>query len=179
MEKWLIIYTSVTGNTERVAQAMTEAVAAAGGMVEVYPLKEAPADLSPYTVIAAGYWLRSGGPSDEMAAFLPQIEDKEVILFETHGSLPKSEHAVTAFARAAYLLGKGCRILGTFACQGRINPALLEKRRQSASDDPHKPTAASEARWAQAESHPDDADLQAAAALAVQLYEKRKGKAGA
>lgn len=167
MSKWLVLYSSVTGNTKKLAEAIAEAAGA-----DVFPVQKMPADLSAYEVVALGYWLRLGGPDPLMMKVLPQIRNKEVILFETHGTTPNSEHAVTAYARAAYLLGEGCMILGTFGSQGQINPRLLEKRKNAPPDDPHGGAKSME-RWAAAKGHPDAEDLERAQAF-VQAMEKKR-----
>lgn len=167
MGKWGVFYSSVTGNTKMIA----EKIAAAAGEADVLPVEEMPEDLSAYEVVALGYWLRLGGPDPKMMQYLPRVKHATVILFETHGTDPGSEHAVTAYARAAYLLGEGCQILGTFGCQGRINPALLEKRKAAAPDDPHGGPEARE-RWQRAASHPDEDDLAAAAEFTAQMQRK-------
>ena len=114
MSKWGVFYSSVTGNTKMIA----EKIAATAGEADLLPVEEMPEDLSAYEVVALGYWLRLGGPDPKMMQYLPRVKHATVILFETHGTDPGSEHAVTAYARAAYLLGEGCQILGTFGCQG-------------------------------------------------------------
>ena len=156
MSKWAVVYSSVTGNTAQIAKAIAEAAEA-----DIFPVAEAPADFSDYDVVALGYWLRRGAPEAKMLAFLPQVTGAKVALFQTHGAEPGSEHAVTAFARAAYRLGEGCEILGTFGCQGKINPALIKKRQQGGDDDPHGGAAAL-LRWEAAKTHPDEQDLAAA-----------------
>lgn len=167
MGKWGVFYSSVTGNTKMIAEKIAEA---AGG-ADLLPVEEMPEDLSGYEVVALGYWLRLGGADPKMMRYLPKVKDSTVILFETHGTDPGSEHAVTAYARAAYLLGEGCEILGTFGCQGKINPALIEKRKNSSPDDPHGGTAAME-RWKRAANHPNEEDFSAAADFVAQMKRK-------
>ena len=168
MEKWCVIYSSLTGNTKRVAEAMAEAAEA-----DLFSVDEAPLDLSAYAVVALGYWLRRGAPDPKMLALLPRIEEIDVVLFQTHGTDPGSEHAVTAFARAGHALGASCYILGTFACQGRLNPKIVERRTKeaAAADDPHAGKKAQE-RWQRAASHPDAEDLQKARDFAQTMQEK-------
>lgn len=170
MENWCVIYSSVTGNTKLVAEAMAEEAGA-----DLFSLEEVPDDLSCYEVVALGYWLRRGAPDPKMLAFLPRIEGKDVVFFQTHGTDPGSEHAVTAFARAGYALGADCYIAGTFACQGRLNPKIVEKRKKEAAadDDPHAGKKAQE-RWQRAASHPDEGDLQKARAFMRVMQEKRR-----
>lgn len=169
MKKWLIVYSSSTGNTKVIAEAIKEALPVD---TDIFNVREVPEDLSAYEVIAVGYWLSRGGPDKLMQDFLPHIKEKAVVLFETHGTMPGSEHAITAFARAACLLGGDCTILGTFGCQGRINPMLLEKRRQGQENDPHANTKENAERWAMAATHPDRADLDAAMDFARLMQRK-------
>ena len=136
-------------------------MAEAAGDADLFRVQDAPEDLSGYEVVCVGYWLRLGGPDPLTLKLLPQIHDAKVCFFQTHGTDPTSEHAITSFARAGYALGPGCEILGTFGCQGAINPALLEKRKKEAPNGPHHGPHSLE-RWAKAANHPDDADLQAA-----------------
>lgn len=170
MEKWCVIYSSLTGNTKLVAEAMAEEVGA-----DLCRVEEAPADLSLYDAVALGYWLRRGAPDPKMLALLPKIEGKDVVFFQTHGTDPGSEHAVTAFARAGHALGAGCYILGTFSCQGKLNPKIVEKRKKEAAaeDDPHAGKKA-QARWQRAAGHPDEGDLQEARAFICAMQEKRR-----
>ena len=167
MSKWAIIYSSVTGNTKMIAEAMAKGASEA----DVFSLQEAPTDFSGYEIVALGYWLRLGGPDPQMMKYLPLMHDAQVVLFQTHGTDKGSEHAVTAFARAAYLLGKNCFVLGTFSSQGKINPQLLEKRKNSAADDPHGSQESRE-RWARAASHPDSSDLLSAEEFARSMEHK-------
>lgn len=167
MCKWGVFYSSVTGNTRQIA----EQIAATAGNADILPMEKIPADLSCYDIVALGYWVKRGKPDPRTLRFLPQIKNANVVFFETHGTDPHSEHAITAFARAAYLLGPGCNILGTFDCQGKINPALLEMRKNAAPDDPHGGVKAQE-RWQRATSHPDEEDLAAASSFVAKMQHK-------
>ena len=133
MKKWAIIYSSVTGNTKKIADAMAEAL---DGHVDVFRVQDAPQKFDDYEVVLLGYWLRLGAPDPLMLKYLPRVHDVRVCFFQTHGTEKASEHAITSFARAGYQLGIGCEILGTFGCQGKINPALLEKPCKCRPDDP-------------------------------------------
>ena len=129
------------------------------------------ADLSGYEVVALGYWLRLGQPDPLMLKYLPKVHDAQVVFFQTHGTAPTSEHAITSFARAGYNLGPGCTILGTFGCRGKINPAMLAKRKNAGPDDPHGGPKSME-RWKLASTHPDAQDI----ADAKDLVDRMKHK---
>ncbi|WP_196591555.1 flavodoxin family protein [Pectinatus frisingensis] len=159
MQKWLIVYSSNTGNTEQIAKAMFQVLGSEAA--DIYSIKEAPAveQLPQYNIIAVGYWLTRGAPDKAVQQWLHNLSGKRVVLFQTHGTDKYSEHSVTAFARAASCLGDNCEVLGTFGCQGRINPVLLNKRLTLSADDPHAPTERNKKRWAMAAQHPDTTDL--------------------
>ncbi len=167
MSKWAVIYSSVTGNTQMIA----EAIAGAAEEADIFRVQDAPVDLSAYDIVAIGYWLKLGQPDPLTLNYLAQVKDSKVVFFQTHGTEPTSEHAITSFARAGYNLGAGCEILGTFGCQGKINPALLEKRKNAGPDDPHGGAKAIE-RWQKAASHPDAQDLAAARELVPRMERK-------
>ena len=166
LDKWAVIYSSVTGNTKRVAEKICEVAVG-----DLFNVNDNPPNLENYDIVALGYWLKRGGPDPLMKNFLPTVRNARVVLFETHGADDGSEHAVTAFARAAYLLGAGCDILGTFDCQGRVNPALIEKRKAAGLNDPHNSVDSVE-RWERASTHPDADDLERAAAFVEKINQK-------
>ncbi len=167
MTKWAVIYSSVTGNTRQIA----EAIAQKADDADIFRVQDAPQDLSAYDVVAIGYWLRLGQPDPLTLKYLAGVENAKVVFFQTHGTAPTSEHAITSFARAGYHLGAGCEILGTFGCRGKINPAMLEKRKKAGPDDPHGGPQ-SEERWRLAATHPDAQDIAAAQDLVERMEHK-------
>ena len=162
LQKWLIVYSSVTGNTKQIAKAMYSAFAE--NEADIFSIKDVDKIvLDDYDYIAVGYWLTRGAPDRAVQQLLSEISGKTVVLFQTHGAEIGSEHAVTAFARAASRLGNDCDVLGTFSSQGKINPALLARRQNSADkNDPHAANERNRKRWENAAKHPDENDLQRA-----------------
>lgn len=159
MKKWLIAYSSNTGNTKKIAEAMFQALNE--DERQIHSLKDPFDDhlLASYDIIAVGYWLTRGGPDPLAKEFLAKIANRQVILFQTHGTECGSEHSITALARAASCLGEDCDILGTFSAQGKINPALLNRRNSIAADNPHAPTERNLKRWETASYHPNQKDF--------------------
>ncbi len=171
MAKWAVIYSSVTGNTKKIAEAIAEEAGA-----DLFRVQDAPEDVSGYDVVAVGWWIRRGQPDPLMEAYLPKIHGTKVVFFQTHGTAPESEHAVTAFARAGYMLGDGNEVLGTFGCRGKINPAMKKRRELQDPNDPHG-GAKGEERWRLASTHPDEADVAAAKKLVHDMEHKMELKA--
>ena len=100
MNRWLVVYSSVTGNTKKIAEAFCEVVGGTLTRVEDGKTPEG------YDAVAVGYWLWRGGPDPKTAAYLSRLSSVNVALFETHAADNRSEHSVTAFARAAACLGE-------------------------------------------------------------------------
>lgn len=162
LAKWAVIYSSVTGNTKQIAEAIAKEAEHVAESCDLFRVQDAPADVSGYEVVFLGYWLRLGAPDPQMLQYLPHVTGTKVCLFQTHGTAPTSEHAITSFARAGYLLGPDCEILGTYGCRGKINPALFKRRTDLGPDDPHSGPD-SVKRWQLAATHPDTQDLDDAA----------------
>lgn len=161
MTKWLVVYSSLTGNTKEIAEAIYEAFGQDNA--DIYPIKDKEAfNIDQYDNIAVGYWLTRGGPDQSIQELLAKLNNKTVVLFQTQGAELNSEHSITAFARAASYLGNNCRVLGTFASQGKINPAMLARRRTSDPNDPHAATERNIKRWENASTHPDAEDIKRA-----------------
>lgn len=160
--KSLIVYSSRTGNTRQVAEAIRGALPADAGF---YPVEEAPAPAG-YEVIAVGFWVDRGTADAGAAAYLRLIAGKRVILFATLGAAPDSDHARDSMARAAVLLAPDNTLLGTFICQGKVDPELVETFKRLPPGHPHAWTPERAARHEEAARHPDAADLAKARQLA-------------
>lgn len=169
MKKWLIVYSSITGNTKQIAEAIYEGFTK--DEADIYSVQE-QFNLNDYDNIAVGYWLTRGGPDKSIQELLSKLNNKTVILFQTQGAELNSEHSITAFARAASYLGSNCKILGTFASQGKINPAMLARRRSSDPTDPHAATERNLKRWEKASQHPNAEDIMRAKEFVIAMKHK-------
>ena len=168
MMKFLIVYSSRTGNTRQVAEAL---YAAAPDGSTISKVETAPA-ADGYDVIFVGYWMDRGTADEKSKAYLRTLTKKKVVLFETMGASPASEHAYTGFANAATCLSEGNTIMGVLAIQGAVDPALI------AAGSAHN-TGEMEKTTEEAAKHPDAADLEKAKAYMEAFtakYEKYYGK---
>ncbi|VEN74935.1 Flavodoxin [Candidatus Desulfarcum epimagneticum] len=118
----LVVYSSKTGNTKKLADALFEALE---GEKEIFPIADAP-DPDGYDLIAVGFWLMAGKPDPQSTQYLEKIREKNLFLFATHGAANKSDHARNALKTAGELAA-GSRIVGSYNCQGEVNPRVLEK----------------------------------------------------
>jgi len=163
--KSLVIYSSQTGNTRKLAEAVYDVLT---GEKEIYPTSEAP-EPSGYDFIAAGFWLKAGKPDPETSSYLPRIKGQPLFLFATHGAAAASQHAVDAMAAAKELAG-AAKIMGTFNCPGAVDPKLIEK----AGAKPQPPVWLADAPAAA--GHPDAADIAALKERLKTILQQQRGE---
>lgn len=148
--KYLITYSSQSGNTEKLARSLGGSLP---GQAEIKPLAEA-SDLADYQAVVVGFWLKGGQPDPQTAEFLARVGSQKLFLFATHGAAAGSDHVNGALA-AAKKMADRAEVVGSFTCQGEVNPDLLAKLKASGK----APVWIADADAAV--GHPDQADLEA------------------
>ncbi len=155
----LIVYSSQSGNTQKLARAVYESLT---GPKEMYAVAEAP-DPADYDFVALGFWLQAGKPDPKSAEYLGKVGKKPLFLFATHGAAAGSDHARNAMDLARSLASEA-DVLGTYSCQGEVNPKVLEK----AKNKPEPPVWIADAP--NASGHPDEADIEVLKHQIAQLW---------
>lgn len=166
--KSLIVYSSRTGNTRAVAEAIHSVFPEPCLIASV---EDAP-DPEDYDFIAMGYWVDKGMPDKKAMTYMEKIKGKSVGLFGTLGAYPDSEHADDCRAKAMDLLADN-ELLGHFMCQGKIDPKVLDMMTKMASAH-HPMTEERKMRIEEAKKHPNEDDF----AAARQAFKEILGKAG-
>ena len=151
----LVVYSSRTGNTKKVAEAIFSAM----------PLSTvlSPVNLAPCPVffdcVIMGFWNRRAAPDTAMLKFMEGVRGKKVGLFATQGAWPDSDHS-RRFMDTARQAVSDNEVLAEFVCMGKVDPALLE---MEAALPPalrrHSMTEERQLRLQEAEKHPDEHDL--------------------
>ena len=161
--KILVAYSSLTGNTKKVAQAVADAL---GDAADLKPVAEA-GDAAGYDKVIAGFWVDKSTADKAAADFLAQLHGKQVAIFATMGAYPEPPYRDKCLDAAAALVPVDNKVLAAgFACMGKIDPKLIEMFKKLPANHPHAMTPEREARHKEAAKHPDEADLAAAAAFA-------------
>jgi flavodoxin len=147
--KSLIVYSSQSGNTKKLAETICENLP---HDALICPVNEAP-DPADYDFVALGFWLQGGKPDPKSIDYLTRLKGhRKVFLFATHGADPKSDHALNAMAYARKL-AEAAIVAGSFSCYGEVNPKVLEKVKAK----PQRPVWLDDAPYAV--GHPDSDDL--------------------
>ena len=146
--KALVVYSSRTGNTKKLAEALYGALQCEKDLISI----DDNPDPSEYVFVAVGFWLQGGQPDFATLDFLPKIGKKEVVLFATHGAARDSDHVKNAINKAKELVAPA-RICAVYSCPGQVSEKVLEK---AAKRDP-KPSWLADAPAAK--GHPDEEDI--------------------
>jgi len=154
--KTLVVYSSKTGNTKMIAEAIYECLPKPK---EIHPVQHAPSP-GGYDFIAVGGWVDKGMPDSAAAEYMRTIQGKNVGIFLTLGAYPDSPHAHESMGKAKELLA-GNTLIAEFICQGKVAPDLIQWMQRLAQENPehqHGMNSERKARLAEAAKHPDQQD---------------------
>ena len=172
--KSIILYSSLTGNTKSVAEAMASVMPEGTPCV---PVKEAPENLADYDTVFVGFWVDRGTANKEAAKLIETLTNPNIVFFATLGMYADSDHARESIEKASELLQNKESLVDGFVCQGKIDPKVIEMMyKQFPSGHPHGQSPERDALHARAAVHPDEQDLRDAAAFAASVLKRLEGK---
>jgi flavodoxin len=147
--KTLIVYSSKSGNTKKLAEAVH---AHLPGETVIQAIEENP-DSAGYDLVVVGFWLQAGKVDPLAGKYLENLgSGSKLFLMATHGAAVHSQHALNAMT-GAKKMASSCHILGSLNCQGEVNADFLVKAQAKEPPPPWIKDAPSAA------GHPDDADI--------------------
>lgn len=158
--KVLVTYASNTGNTEKIAKSIAEAIP--GSICAKLPTSENPQD---YDLIFCGFWCDKGHPDDEWKNFYGTIQNVPTAVFGTLGGNPNSERG-SKFARQVKEQVNTPFLLDLRLWQGKVDPKIIEIMNKM-SGAPM--TEERKKRLDEAAKHPDQNDLNQAAQWAKNI----------
>lgn len=157
--KAVVIYSSLTGNTEKVARALYESITFEK---EIFKSSE-EVNLEKYDLIAFGYWVNKGICDDKIKEMLENTHNREIVLFGTLGASDSGEYYESVKKRIEGLVPSDNKILGHFLCQGKISEALTERYKEILKKNPHDEHIKVQLKnHEEASSHPNHEDLEKA-----------------
>lgn len=168
--KSLVVYSSKTGNTKKVACAIFDALSEPKAL---HAVEDAPPP-DEYDFIAMGFWVDKGTADALAQSYMKRLQDKDVGLFGTLGAYPDSEHALQCKKKVLDLTVNN-RVRGFFLCQGKVDPALVKAMAEMVKDQPDHPHAMTperKARLEEAAKHPNETDLKNARAAFTEMAEE-------
>jgi len=146
--KSLIVFSSTTGNTRKLAETAYEILP---GERTLQPVAEAGSPEG-YDLVCVAFHFKAGKPDPATQKYLAEIGRQKLILIATHGAAKDSDHARKGM-QAAREMAADADILATFSCQGEVDAAFMEKAAAKPQPPPWLGDAPS------AKGHPDETDL--------------------
>ena len=154
-----IVYSSKTGNTKMLADALHQALPADDCLYFGAPDAQALAAERIYI----GFWTDKGSCDAETAAFLAQLTRQEVFLFGTCGFGGGVAYFEQILARVRDLLPESVQLVGSYLCPGTMPQSVRDRYVRIAEEEPAKRSHMQKMifNFDCALSHPDADDLQA------------------
>ena len=154
-----IVYSSKTGNTKMLADALHQALPADDCLYFGAPDAQALAAERIYI----GFWTDKGTCDAETAAFLAQLTQQEIFLFGTCGFGGGVAYFEQILARVRDLLPESVQLVGSYLCPGKMPHSVRDRYVRIAEEGPAKRSHMQKMifNFDCALSHPDANDLQA------------------
>ena len=169
---YLVVYTSNTGNTEKVAMKIFDSIPGRSKDIQrLEELRDGEAD-----TYFAGFWNDRGTCGSRVMEFLSGLHGKKVALFGTCGMGGSSEYFKQVENRVSVFVPEDNDYLGCFLCGGKMMPQVLDryKQMQAINDSPQIRTMI--AAYEEGMLHPDEKDFQDAEAFVEEVLNKVTGR---
>jgi len=117
----LVSYSSQTGNTKKVAEAIFDELS---GEKELKPLEHVM-NLEGYDLAFIGFPVHSAGPAKDAKSFLESNSaGKKLALFVTHAA-PEDAPDLPKILDACKAAATGAELVGVFDCQGELSQDVI------------------------------------------------------
>jgi len=170
--EYKVIYSSKTGNTEKIAQEIFYALP--GNSKDIVYLSDNTVldDTDTYFI---GFHIQNGTCSQEVMQLLLDIEDKNVALFGTCGSGDINDYYHKIEQRISVFLSDSNHYLGCFLCQGKMPRKVRNKFEDMLGSNKDQETVKQMIQmFDEGLIHPDRQDLKNAAAFSKDIIQQLK-----
>ena len=153
-----IIFSSVTGNTKLLANAIRDALPQENcDYFGISSIRENPAT----ELLFIGFWTDKGTADEATLKLLETLRNKKIFLFGTAGFGGSEEHYQKILAKTKEAIDASNTIVGEYMCQGKMPLSVKERYVKMIEEHGHKPNLdALLENFDSALSHPDANDLE-------------------
>lgn len=162
-----VLYKSRTGNTEKIAKAIFEAIP--GAEKDIARL-DGQTNYEMGDVYFIGFWTDRGSASVEVLDYLGSLQGKKIALFGTCGMGNEPAYYKKIEENIRVFIEDDNEYLGTFLCQGKMPIQVREKYTQMRSRNEAQVDAMIR-NFDMAMLHPDAEDLRRAKQFVQHIYE--------
>ncbi len=132
--KFGIVYSSLTGCTKRVAEALYAGLDQLKAYPEISQIEKSidnfrnKPDVSDADIVALGYFVSQASMEDDLKKFLPNLKGKRVFVFCTLAYFAESEHAFKSIQSGVNLVkAAGAEVIGSYVCNGALAPDIIAR----------------------------------------------------
>ena len=155
-ERYSIIFSSLTGNTKQLADAIYETLPKEN--CDYFGIKETGQPLSEMLYI--GFWTDQGNADKSALELLQKIKNKKVFLFGTAGFGENEAYFQKVLNNVKSSMDKSNQVVGEYMCQGTMPQAVRDRYVKMKEQPDHMPNLdLLITNFDRALSHPDKKDL--------------------
>ena len=156
-KKYSIIYSSKTGNTQKLAEVLQN-ILPKDNCQYYKTVEKAPKVLS--NLLYIGFWTDKGTADTQTIEFLKQLKNKKIFLFGTAGYGGSQNYFEGIINNVKKNIDSSNTLIGTFMCQGKM-PLSVKERYKKMQEQNNSSLKIDDliANFDRALSHPDAADL--------------------
>lgn len=155
--EYLVVYASKTGNTQKIAMEIFNALP--GKSKDVQKIEELNGEADTYFV---GFWNNRGTCSSEIINLLSDLHGKRVALFGTCGMGGSQAYFDQVSKQVEAFVPDDCEYLGAFMCAGRMPSKILDKYKQMQLINDTPQVRMMIQAYEEGMLHPDGADIRSA-----------------
>ena len=152
MGKTVIIFSTITGNAFKLAEAAASVLPEHGGPYNIRYVNDEVIDTFDTFVLA--YWCDKGSADPDTIALIRRLYGKRLIVIGSLGVAPDTKHGKDVFARVSALAAEDNTLLGHYLCQGAIDLARTGRKLRDGKITPEHFE-----RQKLSQGHPDENDL--------------------
>lgn len=157
--KVLILYSSLTGNTKKIAETFYESIEVEKSILPISEIQSI--DLDEYELLCVGYWVDKGICDEKSKHIIESIENKKIVLFGTVGAMDNENYYDKIKQRVEVLIKSSNKIEGHFLCQGKINSKVTDRYKLMLEENPEDENLIRKIKnHTQAITHPDEMDIE-------------------
>lgn len=164
--RYSILFSSMTGNTKKLADAIHEALPAEN--CDFFGSCQAADPQSPMLYI--GFWTDKGSADSDTLELLAKLRDKKIFLFGTAGFGISEDYFLKVLGNVKKSIDPSNTVIGEFMCQGKM-PQSVRDRYVQMKEQPDCPENIDTkiANFDLGLSHPDQNDLERLTKIATEL----------
>ncbi len=165
MRSYIITYSSLTGNTKIIAEAIKEALGETTCVYcgDIEGVKDCNAE-----VLFVGFWVNKGSCTNDVKEYLQSLENKKIALFGTAGFGGSKKYYETILENVKSNISKSNEIIGSFMCQGKMSENVFIRYSKMLEEQPENIEILGMIHnYNNALSHPDENDVSEAKAFSV------------